>query len=89
MPFIVRLQVLLRWLGVFAFRTLSAPIGKAKPEKTPLFIRKAQDDMVEKLDLNILRGMQNCEKPFKQEGVSIAGIQKAYRAVKKSISKSN
>ena len=43
--------------------------------------QKAQDDMVES-SIEYLRGMQ-IVKAFKQEGVSIAGIQKAYRDSKK------
>lgn len=43
--------------------------------------QKAQDDMVES-SIEYLRGMQ-IVKTFKQEGVSIAGIQKAYRDSKK------
>ena len=43
--------------------------------------QKAQDNMVES-SIEYLRGMQ-IVKAFKQEGVSIAGIQKAYRDSKK------
>lgn len=43
--------------------------------------QKAQDDMVES-SIEYLRGMQ-IVKAFKQEGVSIAGIQRAYRDSKK------
>ncbi len=43
--------------------------------------QKAQDDMVES-SIEYLRGMQ-VVKAFKQEGVSIAGIQKAYNDSKK------
>ena len=43
--------------------------------------QKAKDDMVEN-SIEYLRGMQ-IVKAFKQEGVSIAGIQKAYRDSKK------
>jgi len=50
---------------------------EARSRKNAPIHQKAQDDMVES-SIEYLRGMQ-VVKAFKQEGVSIAGIRKAYR----------
>ncbi|MDO4281561.1 MAG: ABC transporter ATP-binding protein [Peptococcaceae bacterium] len=54
---------------------------EARSRKNAPIHQKAQDDMVEST-IEYLRGMQ-VVKAFKQEGVSIAGIRKAYRDSKR------
>lgn len=55
---------------------------EARSHKNAPIHQKAQDDMVES-SIEYLRGMQ-VVKAFKQEGVSIAGIRKAYNDSKKT-----
>ena len=67
--------------GVLSGLPYSSICWRHAATKTRPIHQKAQDDMVES-SIEYLRGMQ-VVKAFKQEGVSIAGIRKAYNDSKK------
>ena len=68
-------------LGGVLLSALFLHLLEARSHQNAPIHQKAQDDMVES-SIEYLRGMQ-VVKAFKQEGVSIAGIRKAYNDSKK------